>query len=61
MLRMRCLWTACVLLLAAVPSWGATLVVANKSDDTVDLVALDTGRSVATLPTGHAPHVRGTR
>lgn len=33
-----------------------TLLVANKSDDTVDLINLDTGRSAATLPTGHAPH-----
>ena len=33
-----------------------TLVVANKSDDTVDLLDLKNGESVATLPTGHAPH-----
>lgn len=38
------------------PLPGATLLVANKSDDTVDLVDLDSGESVATLPTGHAPH-----
>ncbi len=33
-----------------------TLVVANKSDDTIDLIDLQTGRSWANLPTGHAPH-----
>ena len=33
-----------------------TLLVANKSDDTVDLIDLETGESVATVPTGHAPH-----
>lgn len=33
-----------------------TLVVANKTDDTVDLIDLGKGESVATLPTGHAPH-----
>lgn len=33
-----------------------TLLVANKSDDTVDLIDLATGRSMATLDTGHAPH-----
>ena len=32
------------------------LLVANKSDDTVDLIDLATAESVATLPTGHAPH-----
>jgi YVTN family beta-propeller protein len=37
-------------------AWGATLVVANKTDDTVDLVNVADGRSRATLATGHAPH-----
>ena len=32
------------------------LLVANKSDDTVDMIDLTTAESVATLPTGHAPH-----
>jgi YVTN family beta-propeller protein len=35
---------------------GETLLVANKSDDTVDLLDLATGKSHATLPTGVAPH-----
>jgi YVTN family beta-propeller protein len=41
------------------PADGAeaqTLLVANKSDHTVDLVDLASGQSRATLPTGHAPH-----
>ncbi len=43
----------------ASPLLGAnagTLVVANKSDATVDLIDLATGRSLATLPTGRGPH-----
>jgi YVTN family beta-propeller protein len=35
---------------------GATLLVANKSDHTIDLIDLETGKSRATLPTGRAPH-----
>jgi len=35
---------------------GSTLVVANKTDNTVDLLDLSTGQSVATLPTGYRPH-----
>ncbi|MDY7093481.1 MAG: cytochrome D1 domain-containing protein [Acidobacteriota bacterium] len=41
------------------PAAGAeaqTLLVANKSDHTVDLMDLASGESRATLPTGHAPH-----
>ncbi len=37
-------------------SHAQTLLVANKSDDTVDLLDLGKGQSVATLPTGDAPH-----
>lgn len=33
-----------------------TLLVANKSDDTVDLIDVASGKSVSTLPTGRAPH-----
>lgn len=44
------------LLLAALPLSAATLLVANKSDDTVDLLDPATGRSRARLATGHAPH-----
>jgi YVTN family beta-propeller protein len=38
------------------PLEGATLLVANKTDNTVDLVDVDSGSSVATLPTGNGPH-----
>ena len=45
------------LALGLVPSVrGATLVVANKTDDTVDLIDVADGHSRATLATGHAPH-----
>ena len=33
-----------------------TLLVANKSDASVDLLDLDSGKSRATLPTGDGPH-----
>lgn len=45
-----------MLAVAALPLAAQTLVVANKSDDTIDLVDLETGESRTTLPTGHAPH-----
>lgn len=40
------------------PSGSAaqTLLVANKTDNTVDLIDLESGQSKATLPTGTAPH-----
>jgi len=41
---------------AAHPLHGGTLLVANKTDNTVDLVDVDSGASVATLPTGNGPH-----
>ena len=37
-------------------SQSGTLVVLNKSDDTVDLINLGTQTSIATLPTGDGPH-----
>ena len=43
-------------LLTALPLSAATLLVANKSDHTVDLVDPATGTSRARLATGHAPH-----
>lgn len=33
-----------------------TLLIANKTDNTVDLFDLQAGKSIATLPTGKAPH-----
>lgn len=42
--------------LFAAPGRAGTLLVANKSDDTLDLIDLATKRSRARLNTGHAPH-----
>ena len=42
--------------LLSTPAVAATLLVGNKSDDTVDLIDPATGESSATLPTGKAPH-----
>ena len=42
--------------LGAGPAAAATLVVANKSDASADLVDLTNGLSVAKLPTGKGPH-----
>ncbi len=63
-MRRRLLTAALVTVALALPllapaAPAATLLVANKSDDTVDLIDLDagkSGRSRATLPTGNAPH-----
>ncbi|WP_340066699.1 YncE family protein [Ascidiimonas aurantiaca] len=35
---------------------SGTLIVLNKSDDTADFINLDSGKSMATLPTGDGPH-----
>jgi YVTN family beta-propeller protein len=45
-----------VLATSAFPANADTLLVANKSDHTVDLIDLKTGSSLATLPTGNGPH-----
>lgn len=52
------LLAALLITLTLVPSGAAaqTLLVANKTDNTVDLIDLATGESMATLPTGMAPH-----
>ncbi len=49
---------AVLIVLGLVPSGGSaqTLLVANKTDNTVDLIDIGTGESMATLPTGMAPH-----
>ncbi len=38
------------------PGRSGTLLVANKTDNTVDIVDTASGRSLATLPTGQGPH-----
>lgn len=45
-----------VLLLAIPPVAAETLLIGNKGEDTLSLVALDTGVEVARLPTGKMPH-----
>ena len=45
---------SCVLL--ASPAVAETLLVGNKGEDTLSLIALDTGAELARLPTGRMPH-----
>ena len=54
--RRRQLSTLALLLSAFAPAAAGTLVVANKTDNTVDLLDSATGVSAATLPTGRGPH-----
>jgi YVTN family beta-propeller protein len=54
--RVLCLSTLLILASAVRPTNAATLLVANKTDNTVDLVDVASGKSLATLPTGEAPH-----
>jgi YVTN family beta-propeller protein len=51
-----CLLTLCVGGAAAAAEPAGTLLVLNKSDDTVSLVDLETKDIRATLPTGDGPH-----
>ncbi|HEX2100705.1 MAG TPA: cytochrome D1 domain-containing protein [Candidatus Synoicihabitans sp.] len=51
-----CLLTLCVGGVAAAAEPAGTLLVLNKSDDTVSLVDLETKAVRATLPTGDGPH-----
>lgn len=55
-MRLGTLTSLGLLLALAAPLPAATLLVANKSDATVDLVDLASGESRATLPTGQGPH-----
>ena len=45
-----------ILLLAVPPVAAETLLIGNKGEDTLSLIALDTGVEVARLPTGRMPH-----
>ena len=45
----------CALLLAA-PAAAETLLVGNKGEDTLSLIALASGEELARLPTGKMPH-----
>jgi YVTN family beta-propeller protein len=44
------------LLLAGLPATAGTLLVGNKAESTLSLIDPDSGKVVATLPTGEAPH-----
>jgi len=44
------------LLLAATPAAAETLLIGNKGEDTLSLIALDSGTELARLPTGKMPH-----
>jgi len=47
--------TFCALLLAA-PAGAETLLVGNKAEDTLSVIALASGEELARLPTGKMPH-----
>jgi DNA-binding beta-propeller fold protein YncE len=51
------LFLICFLLISlSTNAQNGTLIVLNKSDDTVDFIKLSNGESLATLPTGDGPH-----
>jgi len=53
---MRHIALAVLASLLAVPAAAATLLVGNKGEDTLSLIALDSGTELARLPTGKMPH-----
>lgn len=55
-MRKSCLVGVLLVGLAGIPSAADTLLIANKTDNTVDLYDLEAGRSRATSPTGEGPH-----
>ncbi|ALJ11385.1 beta-propeller fold lactonase family protein [Sphingopyxis macrogoltabida] len=46
----------CPLLLPMTPAAAETLLVGNKSEDTLSVIALASGEEIARLPTGKMPH-----
>ena len=48
--------TALAALLLAAPAAAETLLIGNKGEDTLSLVALSSGTELARLPTGRMPH-----
>ena len=53
----KAIWLLSIFTLWFLPAQtDGTLVVLNKSDDTVDFINLSTGKSERTLPTGDGPH-----
>lgn len=52
----RAALAALAAVLFAAPAAAETLLVGNKGEDTLSLIALDTGAELARLPTGRMPH-----
>lgn len=52
----RALAAALCLLLTAAPAAAETLLVGNKGEDSLSLIALASGEELARLPTGRMPH-----
>ncbi|SBV34229.1 conserved exported protein of unknown function [uncultured Sphingopyxis sp.] len=52
----RVLFSALAGMLLAAPAAAETLLVGNKGEDTLSVIALDSGAELARLPTGKMPH-----
>src|SRR3546814_15639570 len=52
----RALFAALTGILLAAPAAAETLLVGNKGEDTLSVIALDSGAQLARLPTGRMPH-----
>src|SRR3546814_11054045 len=52
----RALFAALTGILLAPPAAAETLLVGNKGEDTLSVIALDSGAQLARLPTGRMPH-----
>src|SRR3546814_16672426 len=52
----RALFAALTGILLAAPAAAETLLVGNKGEDTLSVIALDSGAELARLPTGRMPH-----
>lgn len=55
-MRLMIFFFACIFHLAAIHAQTGTLIILNKSDHNATLIDLGSGASVATIPTGTAPH-----
>ena len=52
----RALFAALTGILLAGPATAETLLIGNKGEDTLSVIALDSGAQLARLPTGRMPH-----
>ncbi len=50
------IWVAALMAVCAAASSAQTLLIGNKGEDTVSLLDLSSGREVARVATGRAPH-----